>query len=263
MTEEADFGIVRILRPYAGFETLYEGQPATGATAIPIMLSEGGIELDDLARDGVAGYDPDLVRGLPVPKGARVSIWYPTLAAASPPRLSPYVYQILWRYRNTADYRRTRTPYHFPKQIEGVAETVLNPGPRVVIPASLHTMIYNQTEPTIFSPVTQNLHEEAVAIGGATINPPLNSNGNQGVIQQGILPSQPARRHTRPSFKILEVQAEGDELLIAVTRYDDLGGASSNWGFAGVDAGFSNYYGNGSGIAYPDLGVEVSVGAAP
>lgn len=259
------FGVVRVLRGYSGFESLYEGQPATGATAVPIMLSEAGIELDDMAQQRVAGYDPDLVRGLPVVAGSDLLLWVPNLLGVSLPNVSPYVYQIVWRYRNTADYRRNRTPYHYPKQIEGVPETLLNLGERVVIPAAMEAIIYNQAEPAVGASVAQNLHTEGVAIGGFPINPPINSNGAQGVIQQGILPSGANRSHTRPIYSPWTLTAKGDELLVAVTRLTDLGGAAANWDFSGFgaeDSGIANVYGSGGGGPYPDLGLYVVGGIA-
>ena len=53
---DAQFGTARILRPYDGFEAVYQGQPAS----TPIMLSEvvdppGGDPLDPSASDHVTG----------------------------------------------------------------------------------------------------------------------------------------------------------------------------------------------------------------
>src|SRR3990170_573964 len=112
MIVDPQFGIVRVLRPYQGFEAIYQGHPATGSTAVPIMLSEAGIELDEEARNKVTGYDPELVRGLPVPLGARVVLWVPFISAILlEVGASPYVYMPIWRFRNTADFRRSKTPY--------------------------------------------------------------------------------------------------------------------------------------------------------
>jgi hypothetical protein len=257
---DAQFGLVRILRPYPNFETNYDGVVAT----TPIMLSEGGVALDDLAARGETGYDRRLVRGLQVPVGARVLIWIPLAAAAALPTIVPYDYTIIWRYRNVHDYRVARLPYHYPKQGVGVPETLVNAGPRVVIPAATQSVIYNQAEGADFSFATQNLHSENIAMGGASLGAnPINPDGADGAIQQGIQPSTATDTHTRPFFSPVEVQAEGDELLLAVTR--PTVGQNANWDFTGVtvDGAFSNIYGVGTGAAIPDLGVYVVVGSAP
>ncbi len=77
---DAQFSIARILRPYTNFETQYQGQPVDRR----IMLSEvvngpGGEARDDLAIKGQTGIDPELARGLAVPMGARVLIWFPKI----------------------------------------------------------------------------------------------------------------------------------------------------------------------------------------
>lgn len=252
------FGIIRVLRPYAGFETIYEGQSASGATPVPIMLSEAGIELDDQA--GTPGYDPSLVRGLPIPQGAKVVLWVPdVVATVLGLGTSQYKYWIIWRARNTADYRRSRTPYHFPKQIEGVAETGVDPGPRVIIPGAMQSVVYNQTEVAAGAVQTQQAHAENIAFGGPTMELPLNSDGLRGVIQQGVLATAAVNRHTRPSWweHKLTDDARGDELLIAVTR-NDIGAAHPNWEFGagGADAAFAAFY----GTVFTDLGLQVIVG---
>lgn len=256
---DAQFGIVRVLRPYTDFEDQYDGVSAQ----TPIMLTEGGIAYDDLALKGETGYDPRLVRGLSVPFGARVQLWIPNIFAIALPIQIPYDYTIIWRIRSVADFRRARKPYHYPKQGEGVAETLVNPGPRVVIPASTQSVIYQQIETTT-GIVTQNLINESVSIGGRPLTNPINPDGADGAIQQGLLVSTGTDSHTRPLFSPVEVQAEGDELLLAVTR--PTVGVVANWDFTGVtaDGSFTALYGKGSvGGPYPDIGVYVSVGTAP
>ena len=72
---DAQFGIAKILRPYAGFEADYQGNQVSNA----IALTERGIALDPLA--GKPGYAPNLLRGLPVSLGARIVLWIPNVVA--------------------------------------------------------------------------------------------------------------------------------------------------------------------------------------
>lgn len=258
MADDPQFGIIFVLRPYPGFEAIYQGQPASGAAAVPLMLSEAGLELD--AQAGTPGYDPSLVRGLPIPQGAKVVLWVPdVVATVLGLGASQYNYWIIWRARNTADYRRTRAPYHFPKQIEGVPETGVDPGPRVIIPAAMQSIVYNQPEVAAGAVQTQQAHAERIAFGGPTMELPLNSDGLRGVIQQGVQTTAALNRHTRPSWvehKLVD-DARGDELLIAVTR-NDIGGAHPNWelGAGEADAAFAGFYGS----VFADLGLQVIVG---
>lgn len=234
------------------------------------MLSERGRALDELAEEGTYGYDPRLVRGLKVPVGARILLWVPNIfASPGLPDLYPYIYTVMWRFRNVFDFRQKRLPYHYPKQGEGVPEFLVNAGPRVVIPAATQSVIYNQPEggagPTL-SFATQNLHSEQIAFGGLAVGNPINPDGSVGAIQQGVLPPSASNSHTRPLYSPHEIQGVGDELLIGVTRaaVDD----NTEWAFGDdeFDENFSRFYGrglDGSGGPFPDIGVYVSCGTAP
>jgi len=277
---DAQFGIAKILRPFAGFEAVYQGKDITQN---PIALTERGIALDPLA--GKPGYAPNLVRGLPVSMGARIVLWLPNVIASivAGPLLSaiPYRYAIAWRLRSTFDYRQLRGPYHYPKQGKGVPDTSAPPGKqdRVVKAAGFQTVGFTQPEPVgsnggalpglTDDRATVNLHAEDIANRCGTLFAPLIPGGGKGAVQQGILdPGAPAFDpfQNTPFYNVHEVQAEGDEMLLFVYRdeQDPRGTSYANWDFAALapDQNFSTYYGNGSGQAFPDIGAYVFAGVA-
>jgi len=260
---DPQFGVVRVLRPYADFEDVYQGQAAN----IPIMLTESGEALDEQAGD--TGYDERLVRGLTVPVGARILLAVPnTFSSPGIGQLFPYIYTLSWRFRNLSDFRLKRKSYHFPKQGTGVPETLVDPGDRVPLAVTNQPVIYNQAE-VAAGPAqavqTQNLHTENVRLAGIGLTNPINPDGSAGALQQGILTPTASNAHTRSFFSTQEVQAISDELLISVTREDN-DGASANWAFAAgeTDDQFSEIYGKGlaAGI-FPDVGIYVMVGVSP
>lgn len=279
---DAQFGIAKILRPYAGFEADYEGK---GVTTHPIALTERGIPLDPLA--GKPGYAPNLLRGLSVPLGARVVLWLPNIVGGNSLGAYAYKYAIGWRLRSTFDYRQLRGPYHYPKQGKGVPDTTAPPGKRdrVVKAAGWQTVTYTQPEPQpppVFPSVVPifgdngdrsvgNVHAEDLAVRGGTLLAPLVPGGGPGDAQQGVL--DPGNilfgpKAVAPIYSIHEVQALGDELLLFVYRdvLSSSGGSQPNWnlsvGILPTDVQFSFYFGNGSGATFPDLGVYVMTGAA-
>jgi len=258
---DAQFGIARILRPYAGFDNLTPGNGSYQgiSTNIPIMLTEGGLALDPFA--GQAGYAPSLVRGLGVPLGSRVSIWVPSI----PPNnggVAPfgYVYSAIWRLRNLHDYAVGRIPYHYPKQGSGVPVVG---SARVVIPAASQSVIYNDgpAPTTLGGAATQSVYAEALTFNfsvNAGLGIPLIPGGTSGSVAQGLAPSD----QEGAVYEIIELQALGDELLIGVTR-----SGAGTWDFTpstGIDATLSAAYGNGlDGTLFPDIGVYVMVGTTP
>lgn len=264
---DAQFSVVRILRPWDGAVALdgpYNGQPTT----TPIMLTEvldppGGEPRDQFAVTKTLGYDPNLVRGIDVPLGSRVLLWLPAIqAGGSPEEPWRYRWSIMWRLRNTFDYRNARIPYHYPKQGEGVPDTTPGAaGPRVVIPAALQTLPYSQSpEPTgAGDRVTTNLRTEFNSTGnpgyGGAL--PFMPGGVRGVIQQGIANPAVNAAAPFPLYQLCEVQAVGDELLIGLSR--ELSLEAPVWDFATNDFFVAQYLGSN----FPDIGVYVLTGSAP
>jgi len=261
---DAQFGIAKILRPYLGFDAL-DGSPGSyqGKSALtPVMLTEGGVALDEQA--GHLGYSPVLLRGLSVPYGSRVTIWVPLVTPVSETLATAgYIWSVVWRLRNTFDFRQRRIPYHYPRQAAGVPYAG---SPRVVIPAASQSVIYNQSEPsTIVQPAIQHSYAEAIQFQySINLIAPLTPSGAFGAMEQGIvnIPFGPGGEGITTTYQVAELQALGDEMLIGLYRLESYG---ANWNFTPgqVDAQLSALLGNGSGKIYPDLGVYVLTGSAP
>lgn len=282
---DAQFGTARILRPYKDFELDYEGQPVDRQIMMTEVLTPpGGEPRDDRARQLLPGYDPNLVRGLKVPLGARVMIWFPKIVpdnvlAPGDPDIR-YQWTVQWRLRNVFDFRQSRIPFHYPKQGQGVPDTSGGPAsPRVVIPGANQTIVYTQGEPSgVTNGVAQNARTESYTFGGQfpglNFGTPIMPGGAEGAIQQGILDPAtfPGNSFGAKSslYQLLETQAAGDELLIGLTRVDP--GSVPNWEFGQnpgqFDTAVSVFLGIGSLLPtatgpFPDIGVYVTVGSAP
>lgn len=268
---DAQFGVMRILRPFAGFVDVYQGQPAS----TPIMLTEvldppGGAALDPFAQTNTPGYSPKLIRGIDVPMGSRVVLWLPFITAydAATSTTIRYQWTLIWRLRNTYDYRNARMPYHYPKQGAGVPETVgITLEDRVVIPCATQTLPYSQSpEPTgALANVVTNLRNEAVTTGATPLSNPLLPDGSIGYFQQGLGDPNASPIFSQPLYQQHEVQATGDELLLALTRDTTL---LPTWDFGTLllNDWQVNFYLGGSGLAAPpkpDIGVYMTTGSAP
>ena len=280
MSNDAQLGIVRILRPYVGFEAIYEGQ----SSVKPIMFTEptgdstGGQMLDPSA--GQSGYNPWLVRGVPVSPGQRVVIWLPAIVATElEVGTEPYNFLIWWRYRNAFDYRNSpeRIPYHFPSQTPGVADTTpLIAGPRVVIPAAQQSVLFAEQEvATVGGRSIFNLRANDVSPRPGNdpfIFQPLivDSSGatKNGVIQQGLLDPTVVGTPLAdlPLYNSYDLIALGDELLIGAYRLGTTNVNFANWNFVGgihTDILFSDLFGNGLGTAFTNIGIYIQTGKAP
>jgi hypothetical protein len=264
VTADPQFGNGIILRPFEGFDAVYNGISAL----TPIMWSPGGEALDSQA--GKPGYSHGLLKGMSVPFGARIVLWLPVFGTSSQP-VNPYSWQIFWRIRNLYDYRQQRIPYHIAKQSPGAPDTTpITGGPRVLIPACVQSVVYAAAE--AFSGVnpvaqTQNVHAEVVVNPGSgllagvpTTVTPLTPTGTHGMIKQGVF-SETIATAGNPSWTAIEVQAIGDEMLIGHTRIYDLV-AHPNWEMTA----FGNYDGTlpfGRLNISPDWGVYAFIGSAP
>jgi len=261
-----EFSIKRILRPFKGFEQVYQGQRAL----TPICLCERNQPYDPIAKRGTVGYDPNLVYGVPGQMGTRCSIELPFLIWTAGGFFNHYRYTLNWRLRNTRDHNTNpeqRVPYHVAKSGAGVPETLINPGPRVPIYGIVDTAVYAQTEP----PIGPGIQPPArVVLHPLWIEPqpypcfnPLMPDNSPGAVQQGIIPSVPLGTHKMPFFLNHEVQSIGDDLVITIVREEV--DPFTNWDFApgGVDHDVSIFFGNGAGVEYEDLGVLLSWGISP
>lgn len=257
---DPQWSVAKILRPWVGFEATYD--PAD--SRVPIMFTQGSQALDP--RAGQAGYDPQLVRGLPVPMGARIMLWIPRIIPANVTQDGVqvlYEWQIIHRLRNVADYRRNKRAYHYPKQGAGVPDAG---SPRVVVPAAYETVRYNQPELSSTSQtVSQHVLRENISLlqGPILFQLPINPGGATGSIQQGILPAGGVLT-LAPAYLTYETMAKGDEVLIGCSRQtgNDLGAVPTwEFGLGAADGTFSVFFGAGAvGGPFPDVGVYVFTG---
>lgn len=228
-----EFSFYETLVPFDGFETVYDGRSAQ----YEIMFTVGGQALDPIAASGAAGYDPNLVRGVPCKIGQRVVLLLPVLPATTTKPSDYYRWNIIWRIRNLYDYRNApgaRYPYSLPKQSQGVADTSgPHPGARVVVPGVIQTVVYNQDEPTGILALVNHIRTELLESRATPNALPLLPNGEEGTIQQGVLDTPGGSSLYRsPVFAVHEVQAVGDELLLGLNRSTE---NNANWDFTNVD----------------------------
>jgi len=265
---DAQFTIAAVLRPFEGFEARYQGEAVT----VPIVFPG---TLDDDA--GKPGFSPYLLKGLPVPMGAKMALWFPAVVGLADgfPALD-YRYVLIWRLRNVGDFQRRRIPYHLSKESTGAPDTYLAPMPpeRFVLPAATETVLYQQPEPTAVPPlITQpgfgigHLRSEGVDVpsdladfsavapsAGLPFLPP-NAAPNfanafplpgantepLGAFQQGVLDPRVSNLAPYSMFRPYYTVAKGDELMIACYPNNRLG--IPDWDFRTIDAQFSNLYG--------------------
>lgn len=282
---DAQFGLTAILRPFADFDAqapnaLYQG--ASGE--IPVMFTEGGLEMDESATAGLPGYSSLLVKGLQVPFGARLSIWLPTgITQLNGAAQAKYLWFLIWRQRNVFDYRTQRIPFHYPKQGQGQPSTLIAPfgGPRVVIPAAFQANVVNDTSPTNVAHndiVIETIRGAQITVNGANVPTgfpavPLTRKASptgvpgRSSFQQGIFPEALGFQLSGlPFYTVFDVQAQGDELLFgAIKDVQNSPSATWNFGPGGDDQYFALLFGTFGGVnptPFPDIGVYMNVGNA-
>ena len=219
VTADAQFGNAKILRPVNDFSTLYQGQSVN----FPILMSEGGEALDSNA--GSPGYSNYLAKGLAVPYGARLSIWLPRIVVYLAQGFYEYYqYTFIWRMRNLYDFRQNRVPFHIPQQQVGQASTAAgDAGPRVVLASAVQSIAYAGPVGGITEPI-QTVYPEVFYQNGQRAAPPFRpiyAGGKRLRYTQGVLDPGAAPIGIDPSMFMwtqVEVQAQGDELLVVVTR---------------------------------------------
>jgi hypothetical protein len=268
---DAQLTNVRVLKPFANFERVYQGKPALTPIAFP------GVR-DKRADEHAAGFDPNLIAGIPVPEGARVLLWIPMCFISQEDELQPfrlYSYRLVWRFQNLSGYRNPaarsrRAPFHFPRQTPGASDTtvVSAPGsPRVTIPASWHVIAHEELEPTT-GPSSLNVRVEDIIPRVDNVGlfvPPLLPDGSNAVIEQGVADPASIAGASMPIFVPFWTDAEGDELIIFATRTG--AGALDTWDFTdpAKDLAFSNIYGTGNGSHpdFRDIGIYLQTGTTP
>ena len=248
VTADAQFSIAFTMRPRQDYVSIYEGQPADD----PVYFFPEGDPVDPLAEQGESGYAPNLARGLKIPMGSHIMLLMPNLFwsdLADPPVTRGYIYTLIWRIRNLSDFLRGRLPFHSPRD-QGVVDTTAPPGSqsRVPIIAAYQTITYVQPEPgTVPGRVTQNVHSEDLQFASDLILNPRLPGGSRQPVQQGIADPATVTDTEQPGFMIHDVQAFGDDLLIAVRRLSTVAGFE-NWAFGSTDLRFRDFLGAVNGV---------------
>ena len=256
---DAQFTVTRTLKPFKGFEQVYQGL----APNIPIAFP-GGFSPDA----GTPGYAANLANAHPVPLGARCSLWIPLAMTndGETTTVTLYDYCVVHRLRNLIAWTQHRQPYHMSKQFPGVPDTTPNTGgARFVIPAAAQLEAFEQTEPAgATDPGVLNLRQQIFTPRSGIAWPdPALPDGNLAALQQGIYdPNVATALANLPIFNPFWFDAEGDEIVILVRRTDQDAGI---WDFTSTDLAFSNIYGTGNGThaEIPDLGILIMTGANP
>lgn len=268
---DAQFSVARIFRPFEGFETVYDNQPSRRPIMVPGTLDPDA---------GQPGFRDNLVAGIPVPMGSKVMLWIPTIflnAGGDPPDLLivPYRYQFIWRLRNLKDFQNRRAAYHFPRQSPGAGgNTIVPAAQRVLTFEGAETVFNSNTTPSasMFSQETfttsRAVLERLELVSQTPLPPFLPSGATDAAYQQGIATFTGVDLEETVTFNAIQMDAEGDELLIAIDRLGPEGNFTSdpNWDFSnpnGIDFGLSLFFGSGSGSVLRDLGIYVFTGSNP
>lgn len=279
---DAQWTMCRVLKPIPNFEALYQGKPGTRPIAFPGIL-------DLYASRGTQGYDPNLIAGLTVPLGSKVTIWIPqTIADGADTESAPvvnalYQYQILWRMRTVRDFRvgqaegqvssvQSYSGYHLPTNALGQPQAVtVGPSPsnaRYYLPGASETMAFEQTEPSDGSAGVLNLRSQRLQLVTDPIwTRPLTPNGDDAVWEQGAYTNSSAAATGGPAYSAFTTIAKGDELCILAWKvdtdpvWDFTTSTDSGLGTNG-DIAFSNTYGsnNGKNHALPTSAILVTTG---
>lgn len=286
----------RILRPFPGFENVYQGVAGDVPVAFPGTLDDDAGEL---------GFSPYLLKGTPCPLGAKTVVYIPAITQGLEPVVAvDYGYLLVWRLRNlgdqTRDFEKQRANprgYHLTKESFAAQDTLLAPAEpdRFLIPAVIETVVYQQPEVGPFASArglgVGNLRGELIAVPGdnfsfgVTAGLPLLAPGAAppfanayppsgiattplGLFQQGVADPAVVSSAPLPLFRPYFTVAKGDDLVIIAARrpLDEIP-AVPVWDFTDEDEGFSNLYGvNSAGPTHPpfeNLGIYVMFGSSP
>lgn len=259
VVNEGQSSIVRFLKPFSGFEQIYQGKPSSQPVAFP-----GGLDL--YAQKKAVGYDPDLSAGMTVPLGALVRIWIP-LTISGGTVLSLYQYQIIWRLRTVADFVTGQSTgqvssvqaysgYHLGIDPFGQpdATDANNKLKRYFLPGAMQTAAFPQAQPSgplAGQPGVVQLQGQVLQpIATSSWKPPLTPAGRDAAWQQGVYPDANPLAFG-PAFVMYEFEAMGDEMAILASRSDAT--EDTTWDFTTSegdgDKPFSTTYGNNAGAS--------------
>lgn len=275
--QDAQFGVVRTLKPLPNFEQYYQGQSAVqsqsaGIQSVPVPFFDSAKFAipNYTGRDlkaGEDGYDPDLLDFIPVPAGALIKVWIPQFTDPSPENpgnIQSYRYQFNWRLSDINAYSsELNTQYHLGRRSPGAPDSTLAVvSQRFLTPAATRANIINEPESLDpFDGQLGNVRREYLVVRGGDVpalplipQAPGAIVGVRGIYQQGVIdPADDAAFAPLPVFLEIELITGGDKMLITADRFGENGVAvdpaalPSDWDFqdAGLDVGFSFVYGTG------------------
>lgn len=285
-----DLSQAKVLRPELGFEAWYQGQLAqdVGTTpSVPIPFFEWPDRAPPNPFDqfaGKEGYDPDLMRFLPVTNGSLIQLWIPLIVAEG--NVRRYRYRLQWRLQSLSrsnDEAESGLPnqYHVPYEAPGAPDsTVAPPARRNIMPCAVDTtaasFLPSPAVPPGISFTARTFYgADSILLDIGQTGRPLIKGSRlvpvEAVLQQGIVdPAVVTSSYPFiPVFGLVELVARGDQMMIMADR-PGLDGEDNEWGF-GVgqwDEGFSLLYGTSllSGAPhkpFPDVGIYVIDEAVP
>lgn len=277
-TPNPTVGIARVLKPWPGFESFYDGAPARRSTsvAVPVPFFEwtGGEppKSPRAPKAGTPGYDPNLARFIPVPMGSRLQLAIPTFTQVAEGLTVPVVYRysIVWRWSSEEAYIQKNAPrYSIPNLLPGAPDGV---SPRVAILAAQQTVQYLSTEPTGYAGdanfALRSLQYDTYGPPGQVARPYLDSSSDTAVFMQGIVDSSYPFFNSAPYVLTEPFVCRADEMWLQAERIPGQPLEGDTWDFSGTDLQFSNLFGTQDGTHknYATAGIylfSIASGAAP
>lgn len=260
MSNDSQFSVVKVLKPFPGFELIYQGKTHTTPIAFPGTLDP---------QAGQQGYADTLLAGIPVPLGAQLQIWVPACFTPDGGTQVTYRYEFVFRLRSLRDFRNPaagapRPPWHLAVQLPGQPDSGDPTNPvRFVIPGGVAGIQFPADEVAGFAQAVINVRDAQYAPIASGIQAPVAPDGTNGVVQQGILdPAIAPGAAGDPIFSLFSLPALGDELIVLAFPPSNVG----NWDFAGSDLAFSFIYGTNNGarpVPLESTGIYVLSGTNP
>lgn len=250
------------VRPFQGFEGIYQGQPGTVPVAFPGTL-------DPLA--GTPKYARNLLAGIDVPLGARLLIQIPIVIDLYTCE-SIYTYQLMWRSRNQQRFVQgmlsggkipPSAGFHINGDVVGRREFGADPSTDLYfIPGGSDVELFEQNAPVGNGAaiVVARQQNYSLVMEESWAQPLLPGGAGPAIWQQGVYQYSSAQSNGGPTFFPLWVDSCGDELTILAYKNE----SSDPWDFneGGTDHGFSNTFGsNANGLPNnPNIGILISMG---
>lgn len=236
----AQFGLAKLLRPFKGWETTYQGK--SGLSQIyffPVDKDNWGISRDPLAP--LDGYHDNLGNAHAVPMGSLTYIWLPRLTYSAPPNRVGYTWLIGWRMRTLRCFQLKKAgAYHLPFNAQRGSR---GEGFPVQVPLlyAADGVVYEQTESSTqlqrqHYKQPEGLNLGTIGTGDAAIGAiaGYHQDGQDVIITQGMEMPIGSRGNVQGAFIPIERRAEGDELVVSCFR-EDAGAAPYNFNAGGVD----------------------------